>query len=262
MRTTPFNLAGLFAGVGGIELGFKQAGFNPVLANEIDKHAGVTYALNHSQPLVLRDIHQLETREIPKIDVLTGGFPCQAFSVAGYRKGFKDPRGNVFWEIVRILDEKKPSIVFLENVKNLSGHDGGKTFEVILNALEELGYHVSYKIMNAAEYSRVPQNRERIYIVGFRKKTDYSRFEFPGKLNSVLDLGDFIDFNSKVDDSFYYKDKYMSKELEKNMTRRDTVYQWRRQYVRENKSGLCPTCLLYTSPSPRDGLLSRMPSSA
>ena len=234
-------MAGLFAGVGGIELGFKQAGFTPVLANEIDKYAGVTYSLNHSHPLILRDIHELETREIPRIDVLTGGFPCQAFSVAGYRKGFKDPRGNVFWEIVRILDEKKPSIVFLENVKNLTGHDGGKTFEVVVNALEDLGYHVSYKVMNAAEYTKVPQNRERIYIVGFRKKQDFSKFQFPTELNTSLDLADFIDFETKVDDTFYYKDKYMSKELEKNITRRDTVYQWRRQYVRENKSGLCPT---------------------
>ena len=241
MRSTSLNMAGLFAGVGGIELGFKQAGFTPVLANEIDKYAGVTYSLNHSHPLILRDIHELETKEIPRIDVLTGGFPCQAFSVAGYRKGFKDPRGNVFWEIVRILDEKKPSIVFLENVKNLTGHDGGKTFEVVLNALQELGYHVSYKVMNAAEYTKVPQNRERIYIVGFRKKQDFSKFEFPAELNATLDLADFIDFESKVDDTFYYKDKYMSKELEKNITSRDTVYQWRRQYVRENKSGLCPT---------------------
>lgn len=134
MRNRSLNVAGLFAGVGGIELGFKQAGFIPVLANEIDKYAGVTYSLNHSHPLILRDVRGLETREIPRIDVLTGGFPCQAFSVAGYRKGFKDPRGNVFWEIVRILDEKKPSIVFLENVKNLTGHDGGKTFEVILRS--------------------------------------------------------------------------------------------------------------------------------
>ncbi len=234
-------MAGLFAGVGGIELGFKQAGFTPVLANEIDKYAGVTYSLNHSHPLILRDIHELETKEIPRIDVLAGGFPCQAFSVAGYRKGFKDPRGNVFWEIVRILDEKKPSIVFLENVKNLTGHDGGKTFEVVLNALQELGYHVSYKVMNAAQYTKVPQNRERIYIVGFRKKQDYSKFAFPKELNANLELSDFIDFESKVDDTFYYKDKYMSKELEASITRRDTVYQWRRQYVRENKSGLCPT---------------------
>lgn len=241
MQSLPISMAGLFAGVGGIELGFKQAGFTPILANEIDKYAGVTYSLNHSHPLVLRDIHELQTKEIPRIDVLTGGFPCQAFSVAGYRKGFKDPRGNVFWEIVRILDEKKPSIVFLENVKNLTSHDGGKTFKVIIEALESLGYHVTFKVMNAAQYSKIPQNRERIYIVGFLKKKDFSRFEFPEKLKAPLDLAQFIDFQSKVDDTFYYNDKYMTKELVKSITSRDTVYQWRRHYVRENKSGLCPT---------------------
>ena len=234
-------MAGLFAGVGGIELGFKQAGFAPVLANEIDKYAGVTYSLNHNHPLVIRDIHELQAKEIPRIDVLTGGFPCQAFSVAGYRKGFKDPRGNVFWEIVRILDEKKPSIVFLENVKNLTGHDGGKTFKVVIEALEDLGYYVSYKVMNAAQYSNIPQNRERIYIVGFLKKKDHTKFEFPRQLNAPLDLAKFIDFESKVDDNFYYNDKYMTKELVKSITSQDTVYQWRRHYVRENKSGLCPT---------------------
>jgi len=234
-------MAGLFAGVGGIELGFKQAGFTPILANEIDKYAGVTYSLNHTHPLILRDIHELQTKEIPRIDVLTGGFPCQAFSVAGYRKGFKDPRGNVFWEIVRILDEKKPSIVFLENVKNLTGHDGGKTFKVVVEALESLGYHVTYKVMNAAQYSKIPQNRERIYIVGFLKKKDHARFEFPQELSAPHDLGQFIDFESKVDDNFYYNDKYMTKELVKYVTSKDTVYQWRRHYVRENKSGLCPT---------------------
>ncbi len=241
MQSSPLSMAGLFAGVGGIELGFKQAGFTPILANEIDKYAGVTYSLNHAHPLILRDIHELHTKEIPRIDVLTGGFPCQAFSVAGYRKGFKDPRGNVFWEIVRILDEKKPSIVFLENVKNLTSHDGGKTFKVVVEALETLGYHVSFKVMNAAQYSKIPQNRERIYIVGFLKKKYSSKFEFPKALNAPLDLADFIDFESKVDDNFYYNDKYMTKELVKSVVSQDTVYQWRRHYVRENKSGLCPT---------------------
>ncbi len=241
MTTSNLKVAGLFAGVGGIELGFKQAGFTPVLANELDQFAGITYRLNHEHQLIVRDIHQLESKEIPRINVLTGGFPCQAFSVAGYRKGFKDPRGNVFWEIVRILDDKKPDVVFLENVKNLKNHDGGKTFDVIINALEELGYHVTYQVLNAAEYSNVPQNRERIYIVGFLRKKHYSKFKFPEKRTSELNLTDFIDFENDVDELYYYRDKYMSKELEKSITRQDTLYQWRRQYVRENKSGLCPT---------------------
>lgn len=241
MESNSFKVAGLFAGVGGIELGFAQAGFQPVIANEIDKFAAVTYRLNHENPLILSDIHELTSSEIPKINVLTGGFPCQAFSVAGYRRGFKDPRGNVFWEIIRLLEDKRPEVVFLENVKNLKNHDGGKTFEVILSALEEVGYSIHYKVLNSAEYSSVPQNRERIYIVGFRTKKFSSKFVFPEPAANLGELSKFIDFDGKVGDEFYYNDRYMTKELVKSMKRTDTVYQWRRQYVRENKSGLCPT---------------------
>lgn len=241
MTKSNLRLAGLFAGVGGIELGFQKAGFMPIFANEIDVKASITYRLNHQQELVTKDVTLLESSEIPKMDVLTGGFPCQAFSVAGYQKGFKDPRGNVFWEIVRILEDKKPEIVFLENVKNLGSHDGGKTFRIILQALESVGYYVNFDVLNSDGYGGVPQNRERIYIVGFRSKKYARRFEFPGKLKKTPQLSDFIDFKNKVDDDFYYENKYMAKELRKSMKRMDTVYQWRRHYVRENKSGVCPT---------------------
>lgn len=241
MAISDLNLAGLFAGVGGIELGFQKAGFNPIFANEIDEKASVTYRLNHSHDLITKDIKFLEAKELPKIDILTGGFPCQAFSVAGYQKGFKDPRGNVFWEIVRLLEAKKPEIVFLENVKNLGSHDGGKTFRIILQALEAVGYHVKFEVLNSDGYGGVPQNRERVYLVGFRSKKFARRFEFPGKLKKKPLLSDFIDFERRVADIFYYDDRYMAKELRKQMRRSDTVYQWRRQYVRENKSGVCPT---------------------
>jgi len=241
MTVTSLRLAGLFAGVGGIELGFQRAGFNPIFANEIDEKASITYRLNHSHDLVTKDINLLDSKELPKIDVLTGGFPCQAFSVAGYQKGFKDPRGNLFWEIVRILEDKKPEVVFLENVKNLGSHDGGKTFRIILQALGTIGYNVEFDVLNADGYGGVPQNRERIYIVGFKSKKYANRFEFPDKLRKTPSLSDFIDFKNKVDDGFYYEDRYMAEDLRKSMKRMDTVYQWRRQYVRENKSGVCPT---------------------
>lgn len=241
MKSTELRVAGLFAGVGGIELGFQKAGFNPIFANEIDEKASVTYRLNHSHELVTKDIKFLHSKELPKIEVLTGGFPCQAFSVAGYQKGFKDPRGNVFWEIVRILEDKKPEIVFLENVKNLRSHDRGKTFRVILKALESLSYHVDFEVLNSDGFGGIPQNRERIYIVGFRSKKYANRFAFPEKLKKTAALSDFIDFKNKVDDKFYYEDRYMVNELKKSMKRMDTVYQWRRKYVRENKSGVCPT---------------------
>lgn len=241
MTKSNLKLAGLFAGVGGIELGFKKAGFEPIFANEIDTKASETYRLNHSHPLVTKDISDLSTREMPRIDVLTGGFPCQAFSVAGYQKGFKDPRGNVFWEIVRLLENKRPEVVFLENVKNLRSHDSGKTFSTIVDSLESLGYHVKSEVLNADRFGGIPQNRERIYIVGFKSKKYYERFEFPDKVKNVGPLSKFIDFDKKVDEFFYYEDRYMSRELKNSMKRMDTVYQWRRQYVRENKSGVCPT---------------------
>lgn len=241
MRKTKFTLAGLFAGVGGIELGFSLAGFNPVFANEIDRYASITYRLNHQHKLVTKDIHNLETKEIPKIDVLTGGFPCQAFSVAGYRKGFRDPRGNVFWEIIRILEAKKPEVVFLENVKNLGNHDQGKTFRTILNALKSVGYGIKYQIFNAKDFGGVPQNRERIYIVGFKSKKLLESFCFPNPDYKKTSLDKFIDFESKMDEAYYYDNKYMANKLKESIKSKNTIYQWRRQYVRENKSGLCPT---------------------
>jgi DNA (cytosine-5)-methyltransferase 1 len=241
MGSSGLDLAGLFAGVGGIELGFERAGFNPVVANEIDLNASITYRLNHKHELITKDINELNSAELPKIQILTGGFPCQAFSVAGYRKGFKDPRGNVFWEIIRLVENKKPEIVFLENVKNLGSHDGGKTFRIIQDAMKDQGYYVKFDILNADGFGGVPQNRERIYIAAFKSKKAYNNFEFPNKLKKQAELSDFIDFKSKVADEFYYEDRYMIKELRKHITRMDTVYQWRRHYVRENKSGVCPT---------------------
>jgi len=241
MVFTKFKIAGLFAGVGGIELGFEKAGFKAVFANEIDEKASITYIANHKHKLVTKDIKALNSFEIPKIDVLAGGFPCQAFSVAGYRKGFKDPRGNVFWEIIRLLEDKKPQVVFLENVKNLSTHDKGKTFRIIRESLAEIGYHVKFAVLNASEYGGVPQNRERIYVVGFRSKKKFNNFFFPGPTKQRPNLKNFLYFDKKVDDFYYYEDKYMSKLLRSSITRSDTVYQWRRQYVRENKSNLCPT---------------------
>jgi DNA (cytosine-5)-methyltransferase 1 len=241
MVSRKFKMAGLFAGVGGIELGFEKAGFEPVFANEIDEKASITYMANHKHKLITKDVNKLGAFEIPKIDVLAGGFPCQAFSVAGYRKGFKDPRGNVFWEIIRLLEDKKPQVVFLENVKNLTSHDSGKTFRIIRESLAEIGYYIHFAVLNASEYGGVPQNRERIYVVGFRNKKSFNNFLFPGPMKKKPNLKDFIYFDKKVDDVYYYEDRYMSKLLRKTITRSDTVYQWRRQYVRENKSNLCPT---------------------
>lgn len=234
---------GLFSGVGGIELGFKNSGFDIIWGNEIDEKAAITNKLNHNHQLVVEDIQQVKTEDIPNHDVLLAGFPCQAFSLAGYRKGFEDERGNVFFQVARVLKDKRPEVVFLENVKNLVGHDGGNTFRVILETLQTYGYHVKHKVMNATEYGNVPQNRERIYIVGFQDKEAYEKFTFPDPIPLTKKLVDVIDYETKYDDKYYYtpeKNKFYPL-LEEAMTNPETLYQWRRVYVRENKSNVSPT---------------------
>jgi len=234
------KVGGLFAGIGGIELGFKQAGFDISWANEIDKNACITYRANHKHTLFEKDLNDLKTSEVEKIDILTGGFPCQAFSIAGYQKGFRDDRGNVFFRILDFIDDLDPSVVFLENVKNLIGHDKGKTFKRILYELEDVrGYIVKHEVLNSSEYGGVPQNRERIYIVAFKNKEQAEKFTFPKPkklLKKVTDL-----FDTEVDEKFYYTNSRYYTQLKDEMKNKDTVYQWRRVYVRENKSKLCPT---------------------
>ncbi len=231
------KVAGLFAGIGGIEIGFKRAGFDVVWANEIDKNACKTYRLNHKHTLYECDIKDLDEKKVQKVDILTAGFPCQAFSIAGYQKGFNDDRGNVYFEILRFVDELHPSIVFLENVKNLKNHDNGNTFKVISKTLKDRGYHIKSKIINSSDY--VPQNRERIYIVAFKDVAMYSAFTFPKPKKSKKTIKDII--KDSVEDRFYYTHSKYYDQLKKEMKKRDTIYQLRRVYVRENKSNLCPT---------------------
>lgn len=240
--------ASFFAGVGGIDKGFEKTGrFETVYANEFDRYPCETFDLNFDIKCDCRDIRDVKSEELPDFDVMMGGFPCQAFSIAGYRKGFEDEkgRGTLFFEMARIMEDKQPSIVFLENVKNLVSHDNGNTFRVILEKLEELGYHVKYQVLNAMEYGNTPQNRERIYIVGFKDFDVYRNFDFPRPVELTAKLDDIIDFESKLDDKYYYvKGKYKGDIYEKLVEAMDddrAVYQWRRHYVRKNKSGVVPT---------------------
>lgn len=237
------KVVSLFSGVGGIDLAFEQAGFSTIFANDIDEPACKTFSQNFNIPIVCDDIKNIKEDEIPDCDCLVAGFPCQAFSIAGYRKGFEDTRGTLFFEIARIIRKKKPQVVFLENVKNLVAHDNGKTFEVILNTLHEIGYHVRYMVLNACEYGNIPQNRERIYIVGFLNEDYANKFYFPQPIRLTNKLKDEIDFENKVDDKYYYtREKYprIVEEMNK-FNNQDTLYQWRRQYVRQNKSNMSPT---------------------
>lgn len=236
--------ASFFAGVGGIDLAFEQNGFKTIYANEIDPIPVKTYEENFNIKVDNRDINYVKASDIPNFDVMLAGFPCQAFSVAGYRQGFEDEkgRGTLFFELERIFKEKKPKIILLENVKNLVGHDKGNTFRVILEKLENAGYYVKYQVLNAMEYGNIPQNRERIYIVGFRNKTLYQKFEFPKPVQLTTKLSEIIDYHNKKDNKYYYTEKYNFYDiLQRDMISKETVYQWRRTYVRENKNNVCPT---------------------
>ena len=240
--------ASFYAGVGGIDKGFEQNKlFKIVYANEYDSYPIETYELNSNIKVDRRDIHEVQASEIPDFDVMLAGFPCQAFSIAGNRKGFDDEkgRGTLFFELVRIIKVKKPQVIFLENVKNLVGHDKGNTFSVIIDELKKEGYKVKYSVLNAMEYGNIPQNRERIYIVAFKNTNWYKNFEFPLPIPLTKKLSDIIDFEKKMDDKYYYtKGKYKGDIYEKLMEAMDdenAIYQWRRRYVRKNKSGVVPT---------------------
>lgn len=250
--TNKLKCASFFAGVGGIDIGFENTGaFEVIYANEIDPYPVRTYELNSNIKVDNRSICDVQPDEIPDFDVMLAGFPCTDISVAGARQGlFNDDgtltRSGLFFELIRIIHVKKPRIVFLENVKNLVGHNDGKTFLAIINALEQEGYHApKYMVMNAMTHGNVPQNRERIYIVAFRDDVDKHNFDFPMPVPLTRTLQDIIDFNSQMEEKYYYrKGKYKGdiyEQLEAAMDDPNTVYQWRRKYVRKNMSGVVPT---------------------
>ena len=250
-----YSVGGLFSGIGGIELGFLKNGFKILWSNDIDAASSITFTKNFNHRHILQDIHLLKGKELDPVDVLVGGFPCQAFSIAGYRKGFKDDRGNLFFEIIRLINElkKRPKVLLLENVKNFYTHDHGNTFKVVKEALEINGYCVFSKVLNTSSITSVPQNRERTFIIAFdegagamfdksHKMSHKFNQIFPPKEKIKTDhISKYLEKN-KVDDKYYYgPEKYMFNELKETMKSKDTVYQWRRQYVRENKSNVCPT---------------------
>ncbi len=241
-KTKQFKTIDLFAGVGGIRLGFEEEEFETVFANDFEPQCKDTYDLNFDgTKLFVEDIMKLNEKKLPDFDFLLGGFPCQAFSIAGFREGFEDKkgRGNLFLDVARILKEKQPMGFMLENVKNLKGHDNGKTFKIIMETLEALGYYVKAKVLNSMEYGNIPQNRERIYIVGFKDKRHYEKFNFPPTIKLTRKITDLLENN--VDEKYYYNGKPLFKNLKDEVVNPNTVYQWRRKYVRENKKGVCPT---------------------
>lgn len=233
-----FKFIDLFAGIGGIRLGFQKNNGKCVFTSEWDKFAQKTYHANFGE-WPAGDITQIPSKDIPDHDILLGGFPCQAFSQAGLKKGFSDPRGTLFFDVQRILVEKRPKAFLLENVKQLKGHDKGNTLKTILNVLEgnnsltkqelkeigknlnddalkalseKLNYHVTFKVLNANQYG-VPQNRERVYIVGFDKNQapegfDFEKeFTFPKPVDYEVKVGDILENNKKVHEKYTLSEK-------------------------------------------------------
>lgn len=237
------KVCSLFSGIGGIDLGFKQAGFDIVWANEFDHDAATTYRVNFGgNHLVEKDIRQVNPHDIPDFDVLVAGFPCQPFSIVGRQKGFDDPRGNLFFEIGRIIDIKRPPIVFLENVENLIEHDDGKTFLVIYNTLAQFGYAVKYKVLNSLEYGNVPQHRNRIFIVAFLDYDQCARFSFPEPIERTVQLNDILDRSVKHDDIYYYNaSSFYYDEMVKTVTDKRALYKINDHGVSPKKNFICPT---------------------
>ena len=236
-----FKVISLFAGIGGICLGFRQAGFEIVWANDNDSAACRTYRQNLGDSyLVEMDIRKISAEKLPEFDVLSAGFPCQPFSIAGSQKGFLDKRGNLFFEISRIVDARRPKVIFLENVANLVNHDNGRTFLVIYNSLVQFGYNIYYKIMAADQYGNLPQIRKRIYVIAVRDDLAHITYHHPEPIKLTLFSSDIINRKQKQDDSNYYTGD-MYKYLADKMCYRYAIYRFTDTEVRPTKNMMCPT---------------------
>lgn len=235
------RLVDLFAGTGAFSYAFAKTGtVTPVFANDLMESSKQVYDQNFQHALHLQDLTTVSVEEVPAHDILTGGFPCQPFSIAGKQEGFNDARSNVFWKILEIIDRHTPRCVVLENVKNLTSHDNGRTFATIKTNLEARGYHLRFKVLNTASITGIPQHRERIYIVGVKSKAVYDAFTLDFPTVEKRPIHDFLE--SEVASKYYYTEASSTWPLLRNaVVNPNTVYQYRRVYVRENKHNECPT---------------------
>ena len=196
-----YKFIDLFAGLGGFRLALESLGAKCVYSNEWDPHAQKVYADNFGH-IPEGDITKVDEKTIPNHDILCAGFPCQAFSISGKQRGFEDSRGTLFFDVARIVKEKKPKIVFMENVKNFATHDGGKTLSVVKSTMEELGYTFYQKVLNSVTYG-MPQKRERIYMVCFRNDLDINTFTFPKPFKLTRYVNDFLLKDETIVESLY-----------------------------------------------------------
>jgi DNA (cytosine-5)-methyltransferase 1 len=204
-----FTFIDLFAGIGGFRIAFEELGGGCVFSSEWDKYCQKTYQVNFGE-IPHGDITKISEKDVPDHDVLTAGFPCQAFSIAGKRGGFNDTRGTLFFDVARIIKEKRPKAFFLENVKGFANHDRGRTLATILNVLRnDLGYYVPEpQIMNAKNFG-VPQNRERVFIAGFRNDLGINEFNYPKPVKQTVKVKDILE-EKVVASKYYLSDVYMN----------------------------------------------------
>lgn len=245
------KVGSFFAGIGGICLAFKNSGYELAWSNEIDKAACKTYSKNFDHTLIKDDICNLkpEDSRLGKVDIITGGFPCQAFSIAGHRKGFDDEhgRGKLFFKMLPFIDAYKPKVLFFENVRYLKTHNNGETYNVIKKALEEKGrnYHICDRILDTCEYSQVPQHRERFYMICFKKEKHAKAFEeygWPEKIEPKKRIPFDAIVDETADEIHYFKNyPWYYEDAIKTIDDEKAFYQWRRIYCRKNKNGVCPT---------------------
>ena len=237
------RVASLFAGIGGICLGFKAAGAEIVWANELNAPACRTYRYNFgNEYLQESDVRKVDFHKTPGFDSLTAGFPCQPFSIAGKQEGFSDPRGNLFFEIGRLVDIRRPRIVFLENVANLVEHDGGRTFLVIYTTLVQLGYYVKYAVMRADQYGNIPQTRNRIYIAAFYDFADCQRFSFPEPVQLSTQISDIINRGEQKHEIYYYPaDSEVCQKYGKSIQNDGYIYRLTDHGIVRVRDRMCPT---------------------
>lgn len=226
-----FKFIDLFAGIGGIRIAFERAGGKCVFTSEWDEPCQVMYEANFGDK-PFGDITKIVADEVPDHDILTGGFPCQAFSIIGNKLGFADTRGTLFFDVERILKAKQPKAFLLENVKQLTTHDNGRTFKVILEHLENLGYFVHYKVLNGLDFG-VPQKRERIMIVGFKENHP---FEFPRNGAETRTLSDILEPEDQINKKHFLSD-YFRKKVQRKLEEQGKRITTRPVVIHENKGG-------------------------
>lgn len=237
------KVASLFAGIGGIELGFAQAGFQILWAIEKDHKCCLTYRHNHKEiPLIEADICNVDPHSLSTVDVIAAGFPCQPFSIAGRQRGFCDNRGNLFYEVIRFVQAIQPRVIFLENVQNLQEHDNGRTFITIHNALVESGYYIRYRVMRASEYGNVPQIRDRIYIVAFKDIADCDVFKFPDTIPLTVSIDNIINRHEEKNRVYYYQknDLFFAK-VREIVTDQSSIYRVYHESIKITQNHMCPT---------------------